>query len=367
MSHELRTPLNGILGFAEILQEELQKSEHAIMVENIFNSGKRLMATLNSIIMLSQLEAGKIKLNKKTIMLDVAIASVLKSMEAFATEKNIYIKNGCTNSFSIHTDEHLLKQLLQQIIDNAIKFTDKGGISIESNEAVETGRNWMVIKITDTGIGIDATNYDMIFQEFRQISEGFGRKYQGSGIGLTISKKIINLLGGRITIESKPERGSSFSVWLPQEPGAKGLSASHEQPGRGIARSKDAPVSTALPLVLLVEDNVVNKDLTMLFLKNTCIVEYAPDAATAIEMAGAKQYHAILIDINLGYGMNGIEATREIRRIPGYSLTPVIAVTGYTMDEEKEQLYAAGCTGYIAKPYDKQTLVKMIREVLPGN
>ncbi|MEI7663856.1 MAG: response regulator, partial [Bacteroidota bacterium] len=117
----------------------------------------------------------------------------------------------------------------------------------------------------------------------------------------------------------------------------------------------------------LVEDNKVNKELTILFLRNTCVVDYAHDAATAIEMARLKQFDAILMDIHLGYGMNGIEATREIRKIPGYSQTPVIAVTGYTMDEDKEQLYAAGCTSHIAKPFDKSTLLNLIREVLRGN
>ncbi|MEI7664334.1 MAG: PAS domain S-box protein, partial [Bacteroidota bacterium] len=215
MSHELRTPLNGILGFAELLKEELAQSEYESMIDNIYDSGRRLMSTLNSIITLSQLEAGHVNVSRKRMLLEPAIQSVIKSMETLSSEKNIYVKNLADTTCSANTDEQLLKQLLQQMLDNAIKFTDQGGITIETTQTTLSAKDWIVVKISDTGIGIDKEFYDLIFQEFRQISEGFGRKYQGSGIGLTISKKIIDLLGGMITIESEPGKGSCFSIWLP--------------------------------------------------------------------------------------------------------------------------------------------------------
>ena len=366
MSHELRTPLNGILGFAEILKEELGKSEYEGMVDNIYESGRRLMSTLNSIITLSQLESGNITVSKKMIMIERSILSVIKSMDLLYSEKKIYINTTGIKPFSINTDDQLFRQLLQQILDNAIKFTEQGGITIETHEATESGREWVVVKISDTGIGIDKANYELIYQEFRQVSEGFGRKYQGSGIGLTSSKKIIDLLGGVITIESEPDKGSCFSIWLPGNPDAITFQEPISIISDVISREKVTAISGILPLILLVEDNRVNKELTIVFLRNTCQVEYAPDALTAIAMVKAKQYNAILMDIHLGNGMNGIEATREIRLIPGYEQTPIIAVTGYTMEEDKEQLYAAGCTNHIAKPYNKQTLLKIVQEALSG-
>jgi PAS domain S-box-containing protein len=365
MSHELRTPLNGILGFAEILKEELRSSEYEIMVDNIFNSGQRLMSTLNSIITLSQLEAGKVIVSGKMIMLKPHIASVVRSLEPLSAEKNISISTAGVTTVSVTTDDHLFKQLLQQILDNAVKFTDQGGsIAIETCEVTEAGKSWVVVKTTDSGIGIDKAYYEFIFREFRQVSEGFGRKYQGSGIGLTISKKIIDLLGGRITIDSEPGVGSCFSIWLPcdspQEVTPKIIAAGEDSKP---AATVPSPPGT-LPLVLLVEDNVVNKELAFLFMRGSCRADYAPDAAAALEMVRSKQYQVILMDINLGYGMNGLEATHEIRQIPGYGQTPVIALTGYTMAEDQEQIFAAGCDRYIAKPYDKQTLLKTIREAL---
>ena len=367
MSHELRTPLNGILGFAEILKEELGKSEFEGMVDNIYESGRRLMTTLNSIITLSQLEAGNILVSRKMTMLRPCIVSVVESMSALSSEKNIYVNTSGIRPYSINTDAQLFNQLLQQILDNAIKFTDHGGITIETDEVTESGKDWVVVKIRDTGIGIEKAYYTLIFQEFRQVSEGFGRKYQGSGIGLTISKKIIDLLSGRITIESEPAVGSCFSIWLPYNHESESMPGKSTISRIAVSDQHHAASSATLPTVLLVEDNKVNKELTILFLRNICLVDYAPDATTAIEMTRARQYDAILMDIHLGYGMNGIEATREIRQVPGYKFTPIIAVTGYTMNEDKEQLYAAGCTNHISKPFDKKTLLKLVQEVLHGN
>ena len=364
MSHELRTPLNGILGFAEILKEELRDSDYQSMIENIHNSGKRLMSTLNSIITLSQLESGKINVTKKEVRLETSITSVVKSMESLALEKMIRINTIGIKPFLVNTDDHLVKQLLRQILDNSIKFTDHGEITIATHHAIESGMKWVVIKISDTGIGIDKDYFDLIFQEFRQVSEGFGRQYQGSGIGLTISKKIIDLLEGMITVESTPGKGSGFSIWLPDnlEPGDN---QDPESKSTGLNQVNGINTgSKTMPLILLVEDNTVNKELAEFFLRKVCILEYAADAATAINMVQAKQYEAILMDINLGYGMNGIEATQAIRQLPGYQKTPIIAVTGYTMEEDKEKLLSAGCTSHISKPFTKQSLVQLIEKTL---
>ncbi len=367
MSHELRTPLNGILGFSEILKEELRDSDYESMVDNIHNSGKRLMSTLNSIITLSQLEAGKINISRKEVQIDIPILSIIKSMESLANEKQIFIHTTGIKPFTINTDDHLLKQLLRQILDNAIKFTDQGGITVETHHAIESNKKWVVIKVSDSGIGIDKTYFNLIFQEFRQVSEGFGRRYQGSGIGLTISKKIIDLLEGMITVESEPGNGSGFSIWLPDSQWSITPPGNDAKIEGSVISKEINRKDKSLPLILLVEDNTVNKELTEFFLKKVCIVEYAANAADALAMVGRKQYSAILMDINLGYGMNGIEATEEIRKAPGYEKTPIIAVTGYTLAEDKAKLLAAGCTSHIAKPFDKQSLIKLIEETLnPG-
>jgi len=365
MSHELRTPLNGILGFAEILKEELRDTEYESMAENIHGSGLRLMSTLNSIITLSQLESGKISITVREFDLMGGINSLIRSFGQMAKEKKIYLKSEGDYPGKIYTDEHLFKQLLRQIIDNAIKFTDTGGITIQSSKITQSGKNWVVINITDTGIGIEKDYFDLIFQEFRQVSEGFGRKYQGSGIGLTISKKIIDLLDGKIVLKSKSGKGSTFSIWLPErltiEVGVKDKLKAHSTPSVRIKQS-----GADLPQVLLVEDNQVNRELTEFFLKKICNLEFVTDGETALEMVKTKSYDAILMDINLGVGMNGIETTRFIRKIPGYETIPIIAVTGYTMIDDKDKLLAEGCTHYIAKPFDRAAIQALLKEALSG-
>ncbi len=216
-SHELRTPLNGILGFAEILHEELKDTDYEAMTENIYQSGHRLMTTLNSIITLSQLESGEMGLSLKPMFLQDGILSVVKCLQSLADKKHLTINTSGVKPWQIQTDEHLFKQLLGQILDNAIKFTEQGGVTIETFSVTEEHENWIVVKISDTGIGISKDDFDLIFQEFRQVSEGFGRRFQGSGIGLTICKKIIDLLHGKITLESVERIGSGFSVWLPYQ------------------------------------------------------------------------------------------------------------------------------------------------------
>ena len=363
MSHELRTPLNGIIGFAEILREELRDSEYEGMAENIHASGKRLMTTLNSIITLSQLEAGKVNVISKEIDLKESLISIAKSFELQIQEKKIQMDVSGLIPLRVISDEHLLKQLLRQLIDNAIKFTDYGKIILESERVRNEDRDWVVIHLTDTGIGIDKEYYDIIFQEFRQVSEGFGRKYQGSGIGLTISKKIIDLLNGQITLESHPGKGSHFSVWLPCD--QQKTDSNTRFPGPRQLPPQNLPESPSpLPLILLVEDNNVNTELTRFFLQKKYIVESAKDGAAALEMVRNNKYAAILMDINLGYGMNGLETTKAVRKIAGYETTPIIAVTGYTMEEDRERLLAEGCTHYIAKPFDKTNLLGILHQAL---
>ncbi len=368
MSHELRTPLNGILGFAEIMKEELKDTEYEAMAENIHGSGKRLMATLNSIITLSQLEAGKVTISMKEVMLGETINTVIKSMEPMAMDKKIKIQYSGPCPDNIITDDHLLKQLMRQIIDNAIKFTDYGGITVEYTNIHESGKNWAVIKISDTGIGIEKNYFDLIFQEFRQVSEGFGRRYQGSGIGLTICKKVIDLLEGKITLESTPGKGSSFYIWLPSK-GSEGAphSNSEQKTLKPFMIRKERIKKENLPKILLVEDNLVNRDLMEYFLKESYMVDHAMDGESALKMVKSKHYQALLMDINLGFGMTGIEATQEIRKIPGYEKTPIIAVTGYAMEEDREKLLASGCTHYLPKPFEQADILDLMANALKGS
>ncbi|MBL7138029.1 MAG: response regulator [Bacteroidales bacterium] len=365
ISHELRTPLNGILGFSELLQDDLRETEYLPMIENIHLSGRRLMSTLNSIINLSQLQAGKVTMVFKDIDLVAAMKSACKSFEELLNEKKLYLKTELPGEIIVNTDQQLFKQLFRQIFDNAVKFTQKGGITIRAKIVTQDNIQYQTIKIEDTGIGIDEKFYEMIFHEFRQVSEGYNRTFQGSGLGLTISRKICELMKGKITVESTPGKGTTITIWLPatrtEQPGA----IEPEEPERSL---QPPPVirTREVPLVLLVEDNAVNKNLVELFLKPTYRMDHAFDGKTAIKMATETKYDAVLMDINLGLGMDGIEATKRIKSIPGYENTSIIAVTGYTMIGDRERLIAEGCTHYIAKPFEKSAFLAIVKEAVFG-
>ncbi|MFC2101704.1 response regulator [Bacteroidota bacterium] len=365
ISHELRTPLNGILGFSELLQEDLKNTEYLPMVENIYLSGKRLMTTLNSIITLSQLQAGKVTIVFKHFDLVSALDNCCKSFEDAIIAKKITLTKEIPEEFIVYTDLQLFKQLFAQIFDNAIKFTNEGRITIRAKTVTEKNIQWQTIEIEDTGVGIDPKFFEIIFQEFRQVSEGYDRKFQGSGLGLTISKRICELMSGKISLASTPKKGTTFTIWLPStKPEAKSLSE---------AELKDHSLTTPSeekkreqPLVLLVEDNQINRNLIELFLKPTYKMDHAYEGKTAVKMAQEIKYDAILMDINLGSGIDGIEATKKIKLIPGYETVPVIAVTGYTMIGDKEKLIAEGCTHYIAKPFEKAAFLSIIKEAIYG-
>ena len=363
ISHELRTPLNGILGFSELLQEDLKDTGYYTMVENIHSSGRRLMDTLNSIITLSQLQAGKVTIIFKESDLTSSIQSMCKKFQEKADKKTIALKVNIQDDVIAYTDQQLFKLLFQQILDNAIKFTEQGEVTITSEVVREVDFEWQTIQIKDTGIGIDENFFEMIFHEFRQVSEGYARKFQGSGLGLTISKRTCDLLKGKITLESATGDGTAFTIWLPTSKQHKRKKVEEDKAATTL-KPPDHKKPNKTPLVLLVEDNHVNKHLIELFLKPDFKMEHAFEGAEAVKMAEKVRYDAILMDINLGSGMDGIQATKLIKRIPGYEDVPIIAVTGYTMLGDREKLLSEGCTHYISKPFKRADFQAVVKDAI---
>ena len=216
MSHELRTPMIGILGFTEILSQEIANEEHLTMVKTMRTSAVRLMDTLNLILELSRIQANRLELHLTTISLGNSVKTITSSFENLAKSKNLYLKvQVLDENITVSSDEKFLEIILKNLIDNAIKYTERGSITIEVSSRVSDGTTWAIIKIIDTGIGIPKENISVIFEEFRQVSEGFGRLYEGTGIGLSITKKLVEIMNGKIFVESLVELGSTFSIAFP--------------------------------------------------------------------------------------------------------------------------------------------------------
>ncbi len=276
MSHELRTPLTGIIGFASLLRDELNNFEHIDIVDKILKSGKRLLITLNSIINLSEIESGTFPVSITEFSLPSYTKYFLTNYDKTAAEKsltfNIEVED--ENIYAIG-DENLYKQILIHIVDNALKFTPEGGVKVVITSTLDSNNKLQAItKVIDTGIGIAKEDQSKIFREFRQLSEGIRRNFEGSGLGLAVAKKMAKLMNGDITVESELSKGSIFSIILP---GIKNPSISSENEKINPLSEKVIKIETPQekPVVLSIEDNLLNAELVSLFLRDICTVETA--------------------------------------------------------------------------------------------
>ncbi|MCE1189773.1 MAG: PAS domain S-box protein, partial [Ignavibacteria bacterium] len=358
MSHELRTPINGILGFANILLEESVDPNSSKMLRKIIYSGKRLLNTLNSVMILSQIESRSIPVNIRQVPLAEVTKTNIRGLMQEASDRNLRF-NLVIHSGNVmcYLDEQLLNRLLFYIIDNSIKFTKEGSITVTVSQTIKENVNYGCLMITDTGIGMTTEEQEVIFREFKQASEGYDRKYEGLGLGLTISKKLIDILQGQIEIQSKLGEGTSVCLYFPAASApAPAVIASEYIPKIGESKLQNVKI-------LLVEDNSINADVCIRYLSDYQ-VDYAPDASTAINMAKNQQYSLILLDINLSSEMNGIQALQSIRSIEGYESIPVVAVTGYAMIGDKDQFKTVGFDNYLAKPYKRSELLEIVETML---
>lgn len=363
MSHELRTPMTGILGFSEILHEELEEERLKVMASTIFKSANRLMSTLNSIMDLSAIESNIDSLNIKPVNVKSTFLPQLRNLHSIASDKGIYLRTALPPTITVVADEKLLGQLLHHLLDNAIKFTIDGGVSVSAYVNAQN-KSEAIIRVSDTGIGIAPEHHKLIFEEFRQVSEGLSRIFEGSGLGLALCVKIARLINARLWVDSVPDKGSDFYIGLPYVLPDTFEVAVEPEPVQVIntQRLSRGPV----PEVLIVEDNEINRRLAALYLRELCNTEMAENGYVALEKIKRKKYDAILMDINLGAGPNGMSIANEVRTLDNYKNTPIIAVTGYTMQGDREKLLSNGCSHYLAKPYDKKTLLRLFSGILYG-
>lgn len=368
MSHEFRTPMTGILGFAEMIFNESESSDIKHMGSYILDSAKRLMNTLDAMIKISEIESGlsSSDQNKEKVEINSLILSCVSDFVMKAARKNITIEYKKQEPLFVIIDKGYTKQILNHLIDNALKFTQRGSVVLKAGIQIYKDREHVCFEVIDTGIGIPKEFHQVIFKEFRQVSEGLNRLHEGSGLGLSIASKLAHLLNGHISLESEVGKGSTFKVFLPFEECSQidsldsPLTKHFPQQNARLTMEQERK----LPEILLVEDNDVNIQLVMAYLRGIFHVDFATNGFKAIQMTKVHNYRMILMDINLGPGIDGLETTQEIRKNPAYKSTPVVAVTGFTLSGERDRLIEGGCTHYIAKPFEKNTLVNLCTKIL---
>ncbi len=346
---------------AQILMEELKDSHNLETVKKIHKSGMRLMNTLNSILDLSELESNASLLVIKDYYLPSKVKYLLTQYENFAYEKNLAFSYIIKDpSISAIVDERLMNQIIINIVDNAIKYTHKGSIEIIVDSIESEDGLIAVLSIKDTGIGISRDKQKLIFHEFRQVSEGFSRKYEGAGLGLTIAKKMVELMDGRITVESDVNVGSIFSIYFP---GVRIVDDSITQLVQKNNQTNNMLSARNLN-ILLVEDNEINAEVITKFIDKIAIIDNVPSGVDALNAIKNNKYDVILMDINLGAGLDGVSTAKLIRETPGYENVKIVAITGYAMSEDKERFLELGFNYYISKPFTRIQINDLLKNII---
>ena len=359
MSYELRTPLNGILGFSEFLKDNTNEEETRNIAEIIHNGGQRLLSTLNQILDLSSLETKIYEVKKELTNLNKIVKNSYDSFRYEAEKSGLSFNlNLPENEIIINTDAEIISNVLENLIDNAIKYTPEGFIEI----SLINKETLAIIKIKDSGIGISNDKLEVIFDEFRQASEGRGRSFEGTGLGLSLCRKFINLLGGRIYVKSNVGEGSNFTVELPLISDVKEIT-------KQIETEKDTSTvvsgiqSDKKLRILFVEDDQDSQELVKIICRDKYLLDVVNDGNQAIIKAKQINYDIILMDINLGLGIDGLEATKIIRKLKQYKNVPIVAITAFAMEGDKEEFLENGCSHYLSKPFTIKSLKKLLDSI----
>jgi PAS domain S-box-containing protein len=365
MSHELRTPMVGILGFSEVLGNIITDEQQKDMVDIINKSGKRLLDTLNLILDLSRVESNKQEIDIRETNLTEKAAESVRLFVAAAANKNLYLTlSKPDGDVYALLDERLLNSILENLVNNAIKYTKSGGIEITVCKVKSDGKRWASLSVTDTGIGIPKDSHNLVFEEFRQVSEGFDRAYEGTGLGLTITKKFAELMKGEISLKSELGKGTTFTINFPLVESYSETISEIESIIPESEVSNKIITDNKIPYALLIDDDEIIYKVISKILEGICYVDYAEKADIALEKVKEKKYSLIFLDINLGLGNNGLEVLKEIRNVNGYENVPVSALTAYAMTGDKEKFLNAGCDYYISKPFERKKILDSVKQML---
>jgi PAS domain S-box-containing protein len=363
MSHEIRTPLNAIIGISDLLAKTPLSPQQDKYVQVFRRAGDNLLNLINDILDLSKVESSQLDLERTGFSLSDHIEKVMEMVAARAEEKGLVI--ACEIAPNVPNDligdPTRLRQVLLNLLSNAIKFTEAGGVTLQvasdMNAAAPTALRFTV---SDNGIGISESQLCRVFERFTQADSSTTRRFGGSGLGLTISKQLVELMGGRIWVESKLGEGSAFSFAVPFETWAN---AEHSTGASGPAFAQ--PALPALR-ILLAEDSSDNCTITIAYLMDTPYqIEIAENGAVAFEKFTTQPYDLVLMDRQMPI-MDGLTATRKIRaweQEHDRPLTPIVALTASALKGDRETCLAAGCTAFLTKPIKQEALLLAIKEL----
>jgi signal transduction histidine kinase/CheY-like chemotaxis protein len=364
MSHELRTPMTGVLGMIDIVLDGRLDSEQREQLLTAKNCAVSLLALLNDILDLSKIEAGRMILEEVPFDLKQAIGESVEAVRPRAHAKQLELRTQIEPEAPswIVGDPLRWRQILQNLLGNAVKFTLAGWVEVRVKVAPRPEWPALVVEVADSGVGIPPEKLEAIFDEFTQADGSISRRFGGTGLGLAITKKLVTMMGGEITVTSTPGQGSTFRVTVPCRPVSL---LRRPEPGRGEGASRgSAEPETPRATVLIAEDNPVNQKIVAAILRRHGYrVETANDGAEALEILSRVPIDLALMDVQMPV-IDGLEATRRIRSDPRWKDLPVIALTAHAMAGDRDRCLAAGMNDYITKPVNRSQLVAVVERYL---
>ena len=362
MSHEIRTPLNAIMGFTSLLSREISHLVHSDRLQKIHDAADHLLAVINNILDISKIEAGKLVLDPVDFAPQVLFEQVHALVAHRVQAKGLTFASDVGHLPAVlHGDVTRLRQALLNYLSNAVKFTEQGGIRLSARLLAETAEDLLVrFEVMDTGIGVAESQWSRLFTAFEQADNSTTRRYGGTGLGLAITRHIAELMGGEAGIEHAPEGGSLFWFTACLGRGAGEVATPTDEP----------PVFNTQAIlardyrgcrILVAEDNPINQEVILDLLTQAGLaVDLAGNGRQAVELAGEGDYRLVLMDIQMPE-LDGLEATRLIRRIPGRGEIPILAMTANVFDDDRQRCLNAGMNDHIPKPIDLKSLYDTLR------
>lgn len=350
MSHEIRTLLTGIVGLSEHLVEEVPEGLRGI-VDLMNKNSHRLLHTLNSVLDLAQMESGVLKLHPEWLSVSTELVEAAEVFRPRAMAKGLYLHvKPSSLPVLAEVDRGVLTRVLNNLIGNAIKFTQRGGVTV----SVKREAGEVVLTVADTGIGIEPHFLPHLFEEFRQEASARPQR-EGSGLGLAITRRLVEHLHGKIFVESEAHKGTTFTIRFPAT-GSAG----------GTARIEETEVGSGRSRILVVEDNEETRMVLQLLLSRDFEVEIAATGEAALGLTRWTRFDLVICDISLGDGISGFDVLEQLRANPDYEHVPIIALTAHALPSDEERFLGAGFDRYVRKPFSRADLLHAIHALIPA-
>jgi len=362
MSHELRTPMNAIMGMTDLALRHATEPKLRDQLGKVIQASQHLLHVINDILDISKIEADRLQLEQVTFKLGEVLENLMSLIGHKVTDKGLRLRVDLSTEvarLTLRGDPLRLGQVLLNLAANALKFTEQGSITLRARLAEESPSDLLLrFEVEDTGIGISSEDQERLFTAFEQADGSMTRKYGGTGLGLAISKRLVNMMGGEVGVDSQPGSGSTFwfTARLGKAADAVPSAPTFSQDSAEVRLKRQFPRAR----ILLAEDEPINQEVSRGLLEDVGLaVDLAEDGVQAVELAKQNHYALILMDMQMPH-LNGVDATRQIRALPSYAQTPILAMTANAFDEDRQVCIEAGMNDHIGKPVDPDVLFETL-------